>query len=68
MRAKVCVADWNGDGRLDLLVGDFATQKPEPARADAGGEGGARSAARRTDEVQNQHLSELFRKATSGIG
>ena len=24
MRAKVCVADWNGDGRLDLLVGDFA--------------------------------------------
>jgi hypothetical protein len=22
MRAKVCVVDWNGDGRLDLLVGD----------------------------------------------
>jgi hypothetical protein len=28
-RAKVCVADWNGDGRLDLLLGDFATQKPD---------------------------------------
>jgi hypothetical protein len=27
-RAKICTADWNGDGRLDLLVGDFATQKP----------------------------------------
>jgi hypothetical protein len=23
VRAKVCVVDWNGDGYLDLLVGDF---------------------------------------------
>jgi hypothetical protein len=23
VRAKVCVVDWNGDGLLDLLVGDF---------------------------------------------
>lgn len=28
IRAKVCTADWNGDGRLDLLLGDFATQRP----------------------------------------
>ena len=28
-RAKICVADWNGDGRLDLLLGDFTTQKPD---------------------------------------
>jgi hypothetical protein len=28
-RAKICVADWNGDGRLDLLLGDFARQKPD---------------------------------------
>ena len=33
IRSKVCVADWNGDGRLDLLVGDFTTQKPDrPSR------------------------------------
>ena len=25
MRSKVAVADWNGDGKLDLLVGDFAS-------------------------------------------
>jgi hypothetical protein len=29
VRAKVCVADWNGDGKLDLLVGDISNQKPE---------------------------------------
>ncbi len=29
IRSKVCVADWNGDGRLDLLLGDFATQAPD---------------------------------------
>jgi hypothetical protein len=29
MRSKVCVADWNGDGRLDLLVGDFGFRKPD---------------------------------------
>lgn len=28
-RSKICVTDWNGDGRLDLLVGDYATQKPD---------------------------------------
>ena len=29
IRSKVCAADWDGDGRLDLLVGDFTTQTPD---------------------------------------
>ena len=28
-RSKICVADWNGDGRPDLFVGDFTRQKPD---------------------------------------
>jgi hypothetical protein len=37
IRAKICAVDWDGDGRLDLLVGDFATlrpDRPEPSAQD----------------------------------
>lgn len=29
-RAKICVADWNNDGKTDLIVGDFSFIQPEP--------------------------------------
>jgi hypothetical protein len=38
VRAKVCVVDWNGDGRLDLLVGDFGGiygEKPKLSEQDS---------------------------------
>jgi len=28
-RSKICVTDWNQDGLPDLLVGDYAVQKPD---------------------------------------
>lgn len=31
-RAKVCVVDWNGDGHLDLLVGDFSSGMAAPPK------------------------------------
>lgn len=30
IQVKVCVTDWNGDGQLDLLSGDFSTARVPP--------------------------------------
>jgi hypothetical protein len=35
MRAKVCVTDWNGDGTLDLLVGDMSMSQAPPPQLSA---------------------------------
>lgn len=34
-RSKVSVADWNGDGKLDLLVGDFSSSREVPKNLSA---------------------------------
>ena len=34
-RSKICVVDWNGDGKPDLLVGDLSIQKVDPSRLTA---------------------------------
>ncbi len=31
MRAKICVTDYNGDGLLDILLGDFCSQRISPS-------------------------------------
>jgi FG-GAP-like repeat len=61
IRAKVCAVDWDGDGRLDLLVGDFATQKPdrpEPTPA----EKAEHDKARKELEPVMKQYSELINK------
>ena len=34
-RSKVCVTDWNGDGKLDLLVGDYSRSTELPKLTEA---------------------------------
>jgi FG-GAP-like repeat len=54
VRAKICVVDWNGDGYLDLLVGDF------------GGIYGAKPHLSEQDKLiekdANQRMQELQKK------
>lgn len=60
-RAKICVADWNGDGHLDLLVGDMTTQKPDLPESTPAQE--AEYARIRKDlEPVTQRYSELIDK------
>lgn len=42
LRAKIAVVDWNGDGRPDLLVGDFRPEKQPLTAADRAAERRAR--------------------------
>jgi hypothetical protein len=54
VRAKVCVVDWNGDGHLDLLVGDFGGiygERPKISEED-----------KKAEEAANRKMQELQKK------
>jgi hypothetical protein len=60
-RSKVCVADWNGDGRLDLLLGDFATQKPNLTEPTAE-QKAEHDKLRKKQETVTARYQELYQK------
>ncbi len=60
-RSKVCVADWNGDGRLDLLVGDFAHQKPDRPEPTPDEKARYDRIRKELEPIQKRH-GELFKK------
>ncbi len=54
LRAKVCVVDWNGDGRLDLLVGDFGGIYGEKAELSEQDKKAEQEANRKIQELQKK--------------
>jgi hypothetical protein len=61
MRAKICAADWNGDGQLDLLLGDYATQRPPPKSLSPEEAAKIDAAKKELAEVE-KHYNELARR------
>jgi hypothetical protein len=65
MRAKVCVVDWNGDGHLDLLVGDFGLtygEKPKLSEEDKKVEKEANAKMQELQKKLQPFYDEYFKK------
>jgi hypothetical protein len=56
-RAKLCVTDFNGDGRPDLLVGDWAYVQPKPKQLTAEEQEQARKAQQEYEDVVQEYLA-----------
>ena len=61
MRSKLCVTDWNGDGKPDLLLGDFGIQKANPPELTAE-EKARQDQARKELEPLQKRYNELLSK------
>jgi hypothetical protein len=59
IRAKVCATDWDGDGRLDLLVGDFAVQAPDLPEPTAEQKTEQAALRRQLDEAQEEYRAAV---------
>lgn len=64
-RTKVHATDWNGDGRLDLLVGDLWYEKAEEPKLSPE-EKAKRDQLRKRRDQMNAEFSELFEKLGNG--
>lgn len=62
VRTKICVVDYTGDGRLDLLVGDYASSQAEAPKLSPE-QVRMRDALRKEQGELNQAFSELMSDA-----
>lgn len=62
IRAKLALGDWNGDGRTDLLVGDFYSREgPQPTLTEA--QTAERDALRKELEKVYEQMAPIFERA-----
>ena len=62
-RIKLCAADWNGDGKLDILAGDYATLKPdtpEPTEQEKAQHKKIREELRLVQESNRELIDKLY--------